>query len=405
MSMLRHVGFLLVLLAGLSSGRTVAQEALQPEPMVDPLRPIRTQQRDAWEKLYEQLTKEPDAATALPAAWALFHQFDVDYFYLLEEDAAGMLVRYEKTTTGLRKKLAEVAMVDSTASLAVMELDALLDDFNANRLQDSRPEGQRDDAPEVKAWNTKFDQFQLTRARAQQERGKLVLTLYRSGKVDVARLCIILLERQIAERMLLEHQEMIAGPKNVARYTARRKILFDKQRQEWKQLRDLLPDTTASRDQIALGEQICALHMLTLDLLQARLAVPTDAAARKVADENVAAIAKKVFAAYQELHRAAAAKFAEGKINVEQFARFHDLRMYTTIWIDASLNATDVVAEGFEVAEVWARLHEQLAKTDPEGRDTLIALAKKLETEATRLERQGAPPAKDETKMPTPAAK
>lgn len=383
--MLRSPLFIVVVL--LVSGRACGQEALQPAPMTDPLRALRGEQLEAWESLYRALrdSKQPRSLTS---AWALFHQFDVDYFTLLDGDSAPVLDRYEREIEAFRKSIAERADEDEVTRLAVMELDALRDDLEANRLQNARPDDKAE-AAQLKVWNDKFNQFQLARAKNLQDRGKLVLNLYRTGDVDAIRLCVVLLERQIAERVLVEHQEMIAGAKNAAQYAARRQRLFEKQRKEWKQLADLLPDSKAATSTEKLGNQICELHLLTLDLLESRLHSPEDTTPAKEAEEASAALAKKLFAAYQELQRSAVAQHGDAKLSVEQLARIHDLRMYTTIWSDPSVPAADIVADAIEVATMWQRLHDALTKDEPEALDTQIALAKKLDTEVAQRERQG----------------
>lgn len=385
----------------------LAQEDLQPVPMTDPLRALRVQQRDAWQKLYRSLRERDRPEASLSAAWALFHQFDVDYFTLLEDDGKALLQRYETETKGFLKSLDVQAKQNKVAQLAAMELEAQLDDLYANKLQNERPEGLAVDAPEMESWSDKVGNFQKARATALQERGKLVLALYRAGEVDVTRLCLVLLERQIAERVLLEHQEMNAGAKNAKAFAERRSLLLDKQRREWRQMRELLPNTDAKAPQVPLGEQICNLQLLSLDLGQSRLtgngAQEGDA---KEAEDRIAGSIQEVLEAFQKLHRAAAAQFAAGRLSVEDLARMHDLRMYTTIWTDPAASLVDVIADGIEVAALWDKLHAQLAGKDPDSIDTQIALAKKIETDIARQERQGpAPETKAAEPKPTDAPK
>jgi hypothetical protein len=378
--------FRLYLLAALiaiafACSTTAAQD---PTPMVDPLRSVREEQRDAWAKLAEQWHASEKAEDQLRAAWALFHQFDTDYFTLLEGDGGPLLDKYERQIKQWSKAVEDQADDDGLARLAVTELNALLDDVAANRLQAARPEGLPGDAPEVQAWNAKFERFQVARIKALQDRGKQLVALYRAGDIDALRPCVALLERQIAERVLLEHDEMVAPPEQVEDVNAKRRAaLLTKQQEEWKRLRKFLQDTKSKEALIDLGEQVCDLHLLTLDLLHARRD------AKKADDERVVALAKKVFAAYQGLQREAAKQHLDGRVSVEQLARVHDLRTYTTLWNDAALPPADAIADLIEVAQTWAKLHELLTKDDAESTDAQIAQAKKLETEIARKERQG----------------
>lgn len=369
----------------------LAQEASAPEPMADPLRAPRIKQRDAWAKLASMLHAKDEPHSQLLSAWALFHQFDVDYFSLAEADPAELLQQYEARCQAWRKKLADQADPPGQVQLAIHELGALLDDIEANRLQYARPEGEDNSSPELRDWHDKLQKFQTRRTQAMQERGRRIIALYRAGEIDAVRPCVALLERQIGERVLLEQQQLNAAKDEAPTFAQQRRALLDKQRGEWKRMRELLPQASERTALVEIGEKICHLHALTLDLLTARLD-SNEAAEESEAKENAAALAKRVFAAYQDLHRAAAAYHGEGKLTLEQLARIHDLRMYTTIWNDAALPPADVVADGFEVAEMWGKVYEQLLKADPEGIDTQIALAKKLEAEVTREERKGTMP-------------
>jgi hypothetical protein len=363
----------------------VAQEpATEPTPMVDPLRSVREEQRDAWANLAEQCHASEKPVDQLRAAWALFHQFDTDYFTLLEGDGRPVLDKYDRQIKLWSKAVEDQANDHGLARLAVTEFNALLDDVAANRLQAARPEGLPGDAPQVQAWNAKFERFQIARIKALQERGKQLVVLYRAGDIDALRPCVALLERQIAERVLLEHDEMVAPAEQAEDVNAKRRAaLLTKHQEEWKRLRKFLHDTTSKEALIDLGEQVCDLHLLTLDLLTARRA------AKKADDERVSELAKKVFAAYQSLQREAAKQHLDGRVNVEQLARVHDLRMYTTLWNDAALPPADAIADLIEVAQTWAKLHELLTKDDAESTDAQIARAKKLETEIAQKEPQG----------------
>jgi len=370
----------------------LAQEASTPEPMADPLRATRLKQRDAWAKLAKMLHAKDDPHSQLLSAWALFHQFDVDYFSLAEADPAELLQQYDERCQAWRKKLAAQTDPPAHVQLAMQELGALLDDIEANRLQYARPEGEDNSSPELREWHDKLQSFQFRRTEAMQERGRRIIAMYRAGEIDAVRPCVVLLERQIGERVLLEQRELSAKPDEAPDFKQQRRALFDKQRGEWRRMSELLPQATERTVLIEVGEKICHLHTLTLDLQTARLDID-DAAKESEAKESAAALAKRVFAAYQDLHRAAAAHHGEGKLTLEQLARIHDLRMYTTIWNDPALPPADVVADGFEVAELWGKVYEQLHTADPEGIDTQIALAKKLEAEVTREERKGTTPA------------
>jgi hypothetical protein len=367
------------------------QETVAPEPIVDPLRPLRIKQRDAWAKLADMLHAKDDPQSQLLSAWALFHQFDVDYFSLAEADPEELLKHYEARCQAWRKKLAEQTDPPEHVQLAIQEIDALLDDIEANRLQYARPEGDDNRSPELRDWHDKLQKFQTRRTQAMQERGRRILAMYRAGELDAVRPCVALLERQIGERVLLEEQELNASKDEATAFAQKRRALLDKQRGEWKRMRELLPQGAERTALLDIGEKICHLHSLTLDLLTARLD-SEEASPESEAKAEMAALAKRVFAAYQDLHRASAAHHGEGKLTLEQLARIHDLRMYTTIWSDPAFPPADVVADGFEVAETWNKIYEQLLKAEPEGIDTQIALAKKLESEIARDERKGTPP-------------
>lgn len=398
--MSRTYGWLVILSLLCCCSLAPGQETPVPEPMVDPLRAGREQQRDAWHALFAALRKEEDPQSHLSAAWALFHEFDVDYFTLVQDDGKSVLDDYQRRVEGLRTELTDANTNENPLiELAVRELEALLDDIQANRLQNARPEGLPGAAPEVQAWNDKFERFQKARALALQDRGKLVVTLYRAGDVDAIRLCVVLLERQIAQRVLLEHQEMSAAPDDAERILEERRALLDKQRQEWNRLRTLLPDSKARELMVPLAEKVCDVHALTLDLLKARLATGGDEEERQEAEKRIAGLVKKLFGAYVDLQRKAAARYIDGRLSVEQLARVHDLRMYTTVWADPALNPGDVIADGVEVAEMWTKLHEQLQMDRADSIEVRIALAKKLEAQLTRDERQG-PMAKTEPTAP-----
>jgi hypothetical protein len=219
-------------------------------------------------------------------------------------------------------------------------------------------------------------------------------------------MCVVLLERQIAERVLLEHREMTAGAAQADKFLAERIALLTKQKGEWKQIAGLFPESKLSSALIDIGQQVCSLHALTIDLAIARLQPPaTDKAAQAKADERIATLVKQVFAAYQELHRNVAAQRVGEKITVEQLARIHDLRMYTAIWFDPALAPGDVVADAIEVAAMWEKLSAQLDKSNPRSLDAHLAQAKKLESAITRDERKGpaAPEKKPEDAGPQEA--
>lgn len=396
---------ILLSLLSLWNARCFPQDAVQPTAMTDPLRPLRIEQRDAWQRLFQAQRDEKSPPAALSAAWALFHQFDVDYFSLLEAEPEGLLKVYERDTEQFLDDLDKLASEDNVAELARMELKALLDDIEANRLQNTRPEGVPGDSPELTAWNDKFTQFQRARAIALQDRGKLVLTLYRAGDVDVARLCLVLLERQIAERVLLEHQEMIGGADRVTEFVTRRKKLYDKQVREWQQLQALLPDTDSRTPQVPLGEQICALQLLSIDLLQARLPETSSEKIDDPAEDKSAPLVVKLLTAYRNLHRGSVEQHGAGKLTIEQLARLHDLRMYTTIWSHPAAPPADVAADSVEVATMWAKLHAELEKKSSNEADITIALAKKLEAEIAHNDLVGVPePATPSAPTPVPEA-
>lgn len=387
------------LLVGPAPGQTPAdpsatapklEEQPSPEPMVDPFRDQRLKQRDAWRRVAMDLRREKSASAALTAAWATFHEFDVDYFYLAEGDGSDLLDHYERQCKTWIESLGETAPT-SRERLVAMELRCILDDIEANRLQYKRPEGAAPDAAEVLAWDEEYERFQAGRVRGLQNRGKLVATLFREGEVDALRICVALLERQIAERVLAEHQQdraRRAGERGDR--TAQRRALLKRHRQEWTQLDGLIAEhATAVSD---LGSKACHLHGLMVDLLLARLDAETtqgDDAAATEATEKVTSLTKRLFGTYQDLHRAAAASYLEAKLSVEQLARVHDLRMYTTIWSNPALDPADVAADAVEVAEVWKTLHDRLAEEQKEPTALLIARAKHLEAEIDCASRQG----------------
>jgi hypothetical protein len=384
--------FTALLLCHLSAA---AQEPMpEPMPMADPLRPQRVKLRAAWQALGESASKEADPRSRLIAAWALFHEYDVDYFTLLEGDAGELLTAYDQRCIALRKKLAKDREKNELFDLADAELAALQDDIEANRLQNARPEQATNDAPELKAWHEKFEKFQIARVAALHERGKQIVGLFRAGEVDALRPCVALLERQIAERVLVEHQEMFAPPAAASKFAAERKSLLKRQHGEWKKMHDLLQEEKPQPQSIvAVGTRVCFLHQRTIDLLTARLAadaVQGDEATVKEAQAPVADLTRRVFKAYRDLHRSGVELHGEAAMTVEQLARLHDLRMYTTIWSDPALDPADVLADGVEVSEMWTKLHAALAKSSPDSRDTQIALAKRWEAEIALAERQPA---------------
>jgi hypothetical protein len=365
-----------------------AQQPEPEQPQADPLRPQRVAERDAWAKLGTRLQAEEDPRSQLLAAWALFHAYDVDCFAIMEGDPSALLKSYaqrcEEWRKGLRGKLDSNILFD----LADAELAALADDIEANRLQNLKPE----ETKELPTWNEKFETFQTARVTALHERGKLIVKAYREGEVDALRCCVALLERQIAERQLLEHQELAAEAEAAPKFAAQRKTLLQRQQTEWKTMNDLLmAEKERASARAELGAKVCFLHQRTINLLQARSKadeVRGTESEVQAAREPAAELTRRLFTAYRDLHRTAAELHGDGKLTVDQLARLDDLRMYTTIWTDPALDAADVAADVVEVAEMWRKLHEALAKSSPEGRDTQIARAKRQASEIVRLERE-----------------
>jgi hypothetical protein len=386
--MLRSL-FALTLLISLGPLALAQEPQANPqEAQPDPLRPQRLEQRDTWQQLGAALQKEADPRSQWAAAWALFHAYDVDCFGLMEGDLEALLKSYARRCddwrTPLREKLDSHILFD----LADAELAALADDIEANRLQNSRPE----EPAKLAAWNEQFATFQTARVNASHARGKLAVTAYRKGEADAVRPCVALLERQIAERQLLEHQELSSSKDAAAKFAAQRKTLLQRQHGEWKKMNDLVMEEKARETAKAeLGAKVCFLHQRTIELILARLKaaeVVGDESEVKAAQEPVVDLTRRLFQAYRDVHRTGVELHGDGKLSVEQLARLHDLRMYTTLWIDPALDQADVMADIVEVAEMWNKLHAALAKTSPESRDAQIAKAKRLEAEIAKLERQ-----------------
>jgi hypothetical protein len=156
-------------------------------------------------------------------------------------------------------------------------------------------------------------------------------------------------------------------------------------------MRTLLGESDAALSAKDIGAQVCDLQRVALEVVRAkRLAREVGGGGEEgevnAAQKRVTQAAQRLFAAHQEMHRAAAKQNIEAALTTEQFARVHDLRMYTTLWHDGTVPAADVVADAIEVAETWAKLHNRLDKSAPESIEARIALAKKLETAIAREE-------------------
>lgn len=379
--------------------------ALEPEAMVDALRPQRLLQRDAWRKTAAALrAKRTDPRAQLIGTWAMYHQFDIDFYWLVESDVDAVLDAYERDLRAWHTELTPLAERERVAKLAQYELTALLDDIAANRLQAQYDSANGEGKEALGKWFAEYADFQTQRAQTMQQRGRLIVELYRAGEVDSLRPVLALLERQIAERLLSDHLAEQAAHlgKTERDFAAQRKVLLAKQREEWKQLAQLLPEVKKNAALVELSGKVCELQELTLEVLLLRAAgANANEPMAQVSGGKEAELVKGLFARYQDLQRAASAAFFEKKLSIEEFARVHDLRMYTSLWQDKHLQVADVAADGIEVATQWTKAEETLQREQPGTIATAIATAKRLEAEITREERK--PPPGEETTQPEPA--
>ncbi len=365
--------------------------------MVDALRPQRVMQRDAWRKTTRALrSKNSDARAQLIGVWAMYHEFDVDFYWLVESDLSAALDKYERDLRAWSDKLSPLAERESIAKLAQYDLGCLLDDIAANRLQDEYEGARAQGGEALGKWFATYADFQTQRAQRMQQRGKLVVELYRTGEVDGIRLTTALLERQVSERLLIDHLAEQAAHLGQAerKFTAERAALIAKQRNEWRQIAKILPEVQANSELAALADKVCEIEGVKLEILQLRAARNANHDQPPASDQHdpqEAELVKQLFAKYQDLQRTAIDRFFAQKINVEELARVHDLRMYTRLWEDKHLQLADVLADSIEVAAQWAKVEELLVRQQPNTIAAAIASAKKLEAEITREERKPSP--------------